>query len=288
MPVGPFSSFEECVQRMSSEPSIDDPEAFCGWLETQSATLANLKGNEKQMERKGLSGFAVKDEGQGKVLAVFATLNVIDLDGDVTLPGAFETGQAVKISSWGHNWGSWPVGKGVIGEQGNQAILDGQFFLDTEAGKEGFAALKALGSLVEWSYGFQVIDSMIEEREGRKVRVLKKVKVFEVSPVMAGAGIGTRTLAAKGQEPYASTLERVELDLKSIIERTRERVAIRGKDGRKLSADSRERLTRMMESMGGMARELQDMLAMMDEESGKAALAKLKASYLRQTHPIIS
>ena len=40
-PVGPFDTFEECVDRMSEEPSIDDPEAFCAWLEEQEGSTAS-------------------------------------------------------------------------------------------------------------------------------------------------------------------------------------------------------------------------------------------------------
>jgi hypothetical protein len=36
------------------------------------------------------------------VSAVFATFGVIDRDGDLALPGAFEDGAEVDISSYGH------------------------------------------------------------------------------------------------------------------------------------------------------------------------------------------
>ena len=63
------------------------------------------------------TGLELKQEGdQGLVRAVFATLNVIDEDGDVTLPGAFGE-QSVKLASWGHNWGELPVGRGRIFEE---------------------------------------------------------------------------------------------------------------------------------------------------------------------------
>ena len=41
------------------------------------------------------------------------------------------------ISSYGHkSWdGKLPVGKGTIQVVGNEAVLNGRFFLDTEAGK---------------------------------------------------------------------------------------------------------------------------------------------------------
>lgn len=143
----------------------------------------------------------IKNADKGEVTAVFATLNVVDSDKDVTRPGAFENGAKVRISAYGHkSWeGMLPVGKGTIREVGNEAILEGRFFLDTVAGRETFTVVKALGEdgLQEWSYGFDVISSEPGEFNGQKVRFLNKLKVHEVSPVLLGAGVGTRVLAAK-------------------------------------------------------------------------------------------
>jgi len=141
----------------------------------------------------------------GQVKAAFATLNVIDMDGDVTLPGAFANGEPVRIAAWQHNWGVLPVGKGTIGEENNQAVLNGQFFLDTNAGKEHYLTIKALGDLQEWSYGFDVVDYELGKFNGQDVRFLKKLKVHEVSPVMLGAGIDTQTLYIKGQKTACPT-----------------------------------------------------------------------------------
>lgn len=155
---------------------------------------------------------AVKDADQGLVQAEFATLNVVDLDGDVTLPGAFGE-QRVKLAAWGHKWGDLPVGKGGISEQGVKAVFDGQFFLDTMSGKEHFLTVRNLADQQEWSYGFEVEEAV---RKGNPDfdelltagaftapqandvwRFLTKLKVFEVSPVMRGAGINTRTTGLK-------------------------------------------------------------------------------------------
>jgi hypothetical protein len=51
----------------------------------------------------------------------------------------------------------------------------------------------------EWSYGFDVLDYDFTTIDGQRVRVLKKLKVYEVSPVLLGAGIGTRTVTVKGR-----------------------------------------------------------------------------------------
>ena len=65
-----------------------------------------------EMERKTFTGIELKDEKKGSFTAKIAELNVIDKDGDVTLPGAFPAGKTILISAYQH--GSWmgelPVG----------------------------------------------------------------------------------------------------------------------------------------------------------------------------------
>lgn len=151
------------------------------------------------MDSKQLASVEIKDETKGEVEAVFATLNVKDRDDDVTLPGAFENGSEVVISAYGHkSWeGVLPVGKGTISEVGDKVVMKGRFFLNTTAGRDTFEVVKELGARQEWSYGFNVLDSEAGEFEGKSVRVLKKMAVHEVSPVMRGAGVGTTTTLVK-------------------------------------------------------------------------------------------
>jgi len=137
----------------------------------------------------------------GSFKAVFSTFNVVDLDGDVTLPGAFTDGQKVRIAYWGHRWHDLPVGRGVIHADEEKAWVDGVFFLDTEAGQETYRTVKNLEDLQEWSYGFDIIESESAVVDGTPVRLLKKLTVYEVSPVLLGAGIGTQTVAIKGTSP---------------------------------------------------------------------------------------
>jgi hypothetical protein len=145
----------------------------------------------------------IKDESKGEVRAIFSTFNAIDSDRDVTRPGAFADGAPVVISSYGHRtWdGELPVGLGTIRQTANEAILEGRFFLDTMAGRDTFTVVKQLGGLQEWSYGYNVTKESFGEFAGQRVRFIEEVQVFEVSPVLRGAGVGTRTLAVKHNRP---------------------------------------------------------------------------------------
>ncbi len=138
-----------------------------------------------------------RDGDEGSVEAAFSVFNVIDSDGDVVLPTAFEDGQAVPMV-WSHQWTS-PVGKGSVRVEKGRAVFDGRFFLDTQAGAEAYKTVRNMAELQEWSFGFQVLDAEADaEFDGTEgVRLLKKLQLFEVSPVLVGANRETVTLAIK-------------------------------------------------------------------------------------------
>ena len=167
----------------------------------QVAGLQIAGGGREMLKKTYRSAIEVKEDGQpGEFRAVFSTFNVIDHDGDVTRQGAFKDGQAVRISYWGHRWMDLPVGRGEIHQDEEKAWVDGRFFLDTDAGKETYQTVKNLGELQEWSYGFDIDKASPGVFDGQDVQFLEALTVYEVSPVMLGAGIGTRTEAIKGKE----------------------------------------------------------------------------------------
>lgn len=144
-----------------------------------------------------------KTDGQpGEFEAVFATLNVVDLDGDVTLPGAFGQ-QKVLIEPWNHNDEAPPVGKGQISENENEAVVNGRFFLDTQAGKDHYTVAKELEELQEFSYSFHIKDAEPGMFGGERVRFLKKMDVIGVGQVSRGAGIATRLTNIKSDQKRA-------------------------------------------------------------------------------------
>jgi hypothetical protein len=156
------------------------------------------------METKAIS-VELKDADKGIVLARFATLGVKDRDGDIIMPGSVGE-QRVVVSPYGHKvWeGALPVGKGTVGEDGDEALANLQYFMDTQAGREHFAVLKELGDGQQWSFGFDVTDwaEPDDEQRGTGVRrIIKGLRIHEVSPVLIGAGIDTATLAVKDAKP---------------------------------------------------------------------------------------
>jgi len=151
------------------------------------------------MDYKNFSG-SVKAEKSGEFSALFCKFDQVDKDGDLILREAFTPGQKVACC-WGHDW-SRICGSGRVeiltGYPGPGAVFEGKFFMDTQAGEEAYRTVKNLGELSQWSWGFRTIDSAYEERNGETIRVIKRVELFEVSPVLIGAGYDTQLLAIKG------------------------------------------------------------------------------------------
>lgn len=146
--------------------------------------------------------FKANSDETGEFTAEFATLEVIDHDGDVIRTGAFRDGQETLIEPWNHNYHEPPVGKGTIHEKDKKAVVDGRFFLDTQAGLEHYRVVKAVGPLQEWSFTFDVEQASQGPFEDQDVQFLEKLDVWGVAPVTRGAGIDTRTTDIKGAKPY--------------------------------------------------------------------------------------
>jgi hypothetical protein len=144
--------------------------------------------------------FKADSDETGEFTCEFATLNVKDHDGDVTVPGAFHDGQETIIEAWNHTYDQLPVGKAVIHEVGSKARAEGDFFLNTQGGLEHYRVVKQLGALQEWSYTFEIEKSEQGAFDGEKVRLLRGLDVWGVAPVQRGAGIDTRTVAIKGEK----------------------------------------------------------------------------------------
>jgi hypothetical protein len=227
-------------------------------------------------ERKALT-FELDKAKEGTGRAIFSTLNVLDHDGDVTVPGAFKSGQPVRLAQWGHNWSGPVIGGGLIESDTTKAWADLEFNLKMVAGRETYESVKFDNEhhkLQEWSYGYDVLDAEMGQFEGKDARILKALDVIEVSPVMLGAGIGTATeflksagLKLDDQAVYALA------GVQAFIERAQELKVLRAKEGRTLSTATATRLTGVLEAMRTGITDLEALLAIAAPDDGKATLA---------------
>ena len=157
--------------------------------------------------RMASTGGGITPEPDGAIAIAFAQLNVRDRDGDVLVPGCIPVGRQVILGAYNHSSlkDANPVGLVTLSEEqidgATWAVARGRFFTETEAGREALAVVRGLGGTAEYSFGYQVVKSDTGRHQGQPVRFLRQLDVFEVSPVVRGAGIGTRTLAIKGASP---------------------------------------------------------------------------------------
>jgi HK97 family phage prohead protease len=161
----------------------------------------------------------LKDDS-GQVEAVFSIFNSLDSDGDVVMPGAVKSGfknnQVPMV--WSHKW-DMPIGKGTIAQDDDKAVFKGEFFMDTESGKEAYNLVKNMGDMQQWSFGYKVNDSDFGKAndkggEETNARYLKDLTVYEVSPVLVGANQDTYTLAIKSNTELLKEITDVKGDEK--------------------------------------------------------------------------
>lgn len=228
------------------------------------------------MEIKRAPAHELKLDEQGAITLAFAQLGVVDRDRDVTLPGAFPS-KDVPMSGYGHSsWGgALPVGRGSIAEKGDWAVFAGQFLMETDHGRNAYHTVKAMAELQEYSYGYDPVEYSYGQHDGQQVRFLKRLEVFEVSPVLVGAGLGTHTMSIKSggpgpDLPYADHLEGLLKEWAVFIDRSRDRAGIRAKEGRVLSAATRDRLAALMEALRAAGTDLEALLV--DTEPPKSRI----------------
>lgn len=235
----------------------------------------NKKVNNN-METKAFSLKEITDKGIGR--AVIATLGVVDKDKDVAMAGAFGV-QHIKLLP-AHDRTSVPLGKGIIKEEGTAVVADFAFNLSIQKAMDWYNALRFdLDNGVpiqEWSYGFVPKLYELGNKDGQPVRFLKAVEVFEISPVLRGAGEGTRTLALKEEgERYIDQTERTLAEVTALVGRSEELASLRAKDGRSLSIENQQRLEILYASLA----EIQGELKMLLETGDRRNANKLFAAY---------
>lgn len=178
----------------------------------------------------GLTLKVAEGDPEGTVKAVISTFNIKDLDGDVVTPEAIKDGTPVRLSAWGHNWEKLPVGRGVLKNNGKQAVFEGVFFMGTQAGRETYETVKGLAELQEWSWGFTVPDGGWRKGElnGERVRFIDKTKPIEVCPVMIGANPETGTLdikSAPAEEVVEESTVEEGIEVEAPVEELEEKAA---------------------------------------------------------------
>ncbi len=244
-----------------------------------------------RLEHKTVRAELKMDDG-GSGEARIATLNVVDKDGDVTLPGFFGDAQVAHLLP-AHDWSHVPMGKGRVVERGDAAYVAFQINTEIAAARDWQSALKFdlanPPAIQEWSYGFRVhADAWKEEqRDGRRVRLMGPrpdgspgAIVHEFSPVVVGAGEGTGTVAVKGRGArYVEELDAAVEALRSIVARTKAVRGLRREKGGDLAPDRLKAIREIAEELPGLGLELGELLT----DVARTDPANLFADFIRVT-----
>src|SRR5690606_7104209 len=194
------------------------------------------------MNRKVFRGELKEVGDAGTFEAIIATLGVVDHDGDIVEPGAL-AGKVASIVP-AHQQHTIPLGRVRIEERGQSVVAIGKWNLEIQGAREWDAALKFdlahPPAVQEWSWGYQVLDSEDAVINGEHVRKLKSVDLIEVSPVLRGASIGTRTLAAKSADrvKLIEQIQAVTAQAEAAKARFVEARKLRQESGREMSKES--------------------------------------------------
>jgi len=166
-------------------------------------------------EYKASQGQINIDEAQGIVEAFVAGIGNKDSVGDIIVPSAFN--ESLKRRKprvvWGHNWNE-PIGKVLeiyevprtdprLPTKMKMAGIGGlyarvQFNLKSERGRQAFSDVSFFGEEQEWSIGYKTLEADFDP--SRQANILKKVELYEVSPVLHGANQLTGTISIKTDE----------------------------------------------------------------------------------------
>jgi HK97 family phage prohead protease len=172
----------------------------------------------------------VEDEGDGVITAFVSVTGVEDNVKDIIEPGAYQETLSMRKPKgvWGHQWLK-PVSKTLAAdelqpgdpnlpkelsngqpwpEEAGALRIKMQFNMNTPRGRDAYEDVKFFDSEQEWSIGYAVpSDGAYKDDNG--VRHIKKLSLFEYSPVLFGAMTHARTSSVKSAQLGMKLLEGV-------------------------------------------------------------------------------
>jgi|GEM_PF-1319874 len=153
-----------------------------------------------------LASFKALDQGQGIFEAIVAVFGNVDRGGDKILPGAFQK----SLNNWeqrgrpipvifSHEWDNLDAHIGEVLEA--KEVEDGLYVKGQLEMDEPFAARvwKKMnkGTLAEFSFAYDVVDSVMAKQDGQFVNELRELDLFEVGPCLVGMNPDTQLLGVK-------------------------------------------------------------------------------------------
>lgn len=232
------------------------------------------------MEKKLLELKATLGDGMpGTIEGLGAATGNIDRGQDVIEPGAY-----ANLSDFvrdghllvGHEWGEMGVATIDEAREVPEGLMfKGTWHTDDEAQKHRLRVKERLDrqKSVGLSIGYQTLEWKDAEQDGRYLRHLLKIEVYEISivpvPMNPMAGV---TGAKSFEDHYESALAAV----KSVLTRAKSIHELRQSEGRKLSELNRTRIEALAAEMDGLHSQLKGLLSAPPSEVGEEEIAQIQ------------
>lgn len=181
--------------------------------------MENLERKQLNLEIK-----AVSDSG---VISGYASVkNNVDLGGDVIVDGAYKGLDELVNIGWvanSHEWDDLPIAMVTKAVEDEHGLCFEAKFHSHQAAADALTVIRermAAGKQVSLSIGYVVVDCAWETRDGKDVRVLKAINVFEISFVTLGMNPTARVTTVKGAgRPLADHVQALQADALDLASR---------------------------------------------------------------------
>jgi len=236
------------------------------------------------------------------VTGVFAVHGNLDSYNDISVNGSFA--QRLLDGSrkrarflWNHMSSNPPIasikeireiGRDELPEQVLQHAPDAtggvlvtrEYYEGVELANWVLSGIKA-GDIDEMSYAYDVHKMTWEDRDGKQIRLLQDVEIFDISDVNWGAN--PATAAVKGMPgsamPFAMHGEAVETTIAEYVERLKNRREFRAKEGRTLSTSNRNRIKSLVESLTAVKDDLVQLLVETEPKADPLLITQTYAEF---------
>lgn len=233
------------------------------------------------MEHKLLS-FEIKafNDDTGELSGYANVSGVLDRQDEIVEPGAYaDLESLVKdgFSAVGHNSWNLPIGTIEEAREDSKGLFVRIKFHSTGEAQAARTVVKERfdrGKSVGLSIGYDVLESARETRDGVEIRILKKIKVWEVSIVTVPANQESLVVAAKQindlsgvpLEKHAQTVVSV---VEALVKRAKDKSVFRQAENRDLSDAQKAQLSELQIKLGELSQMLSALCTDKDAEAEK-------------------
>lgn len=224
------------------------------------------------------------DDGPGFLEGYASKFGGVDSYGDTVLPGAYADTLPAFLKqgfvAWQHDWFGPAIAMPVEAREDGYGLWVKAQFHTTPFAQERrteIAERLAAGKEMGLSIGYEALDF---EYRG-DIRALKRVRLFEWSPVYVPADPGAYVGGVKGGERFASAADRLLAEARTFVDRSRSLASLRAKEGRVLSAANREKLASLLESLSAVQAEIEALLAATEPKASPQEARRLLADFQR-------